>query len=151
MCQFLQSGSDNLFSVGNVFALFLNRILSAVDYLTYVITNILLLQWQLSLFSFILMCFFSAFTLSYTHALTLSVSPRKKECTSKTQQKNPESMCVKVNKIDQAKMNEILSLKFHTRTTVYKFKLYMSHSVRSIKFVSKESERKNTNQVLVRF
>lgn len=104
-----------------------------------------------TLFVYFNVFFFSAFTLSYTHALTLSVSSRKKECTSKTQQKNPESMCVKVNKIDQAKMNEILSLKFHTRTTIYKFKLYMSNSVRSIKFLSKESERKNTNQVLVRF
>lgn len=75
--QFLQSGSHNLFSVGNVFALFLNRILSAVDYLTYVITNILLLQWQLSLFSFILMCFFLR-SLYLTHTLSLSLCRSEK-------------------------------------------------------------------------
>lgn len=47
-------------------------------------------------------------------------------------------MCVKVNKIDQAKMNEILSLKFHTRTTIYKFKLYMCAALSFFRKKAKE-------------
>lgn len=119
------------------FFISINRILAYEDYLTYVITNILPFQWQLSLFSFILFVFSASFLFTYTV-----------ECIffhQFTQHKKIQNQCIKVNKIGHAKMNEIFTLAFHTWTTI-NLRVYLPHCVCGIEFLSNSTLRKRESE-----